>query len=65
MEKNPDRHNGRAPHTIEEAFGPGARFDPTPGPARFNGWDALIWLGVVGLVLAIYFLFRELPWLFP
>jgi hypothetical protein len=56
----PARHNGRTPHTIEEAFGPGARFDPAPGP-RFSRWDVLLWLGLVGLVALLYFTFRALP----
>jgi hypothetical protein len=62
MEKKPNQHNGRAPHTIEEAFGPGARFDPEPGPARFSGWDVLIWAGLAALAVIVYFLIRALPW---
>jgi hypothetical protein len=61
MDKDPSRRNLRTPHTIEEAFGPGARFDPAPGPSRFNLWDVLIWLGLVGLVALLYFMFREMP----
>jgi len=65
MEKDSNRHNGRTPHTIEEAFGPGARFDPAPGPSRFDSWDVLIWLGLIALVGLIYLMFRELSVLWP
>ena len=60
MEKDPNRHNGRTPHTIEDAFGPGARFDPAPGPSRLNAWDVLIWLGLVALVVLVFLMFHEL-----
>jgi hypothetical protein len=66
MDKDhPNRHNGRTPHTIEEAFGPGARFDPAPGPSRFNRWDVLLWVGFFGLVALVYLMFQALPGLWP